>query len=205
MLLFPAYCMSQNDGDMKTFSNFTFYYLDNSSGYQADEMNFEMTDALKGNLKKLVGRPDNYFFMYACNGQEPKISNDLNNLLEGTTLKKYLAKDSKESVYLYDRGAIRENLVEYPVKIKQNVDINIFLSAYAVKRLMKYTDELPTPQLIVNELPIYLGTMDLKVKVNIYMNKEVAEELGEDKIKGFFSFCSDQLGQQKIQPVFTFL
>lgn len=205
LFFIPAVCFGQDDGDMKTYSNFTFFYLDNSSGYQADEMNFEMTDALKVNMKKLVGRPDNYFFMYGCNGQEPKISNDLNNLLEGTMLKKYLAKDSKESNYLYDRSAMRENLVEYPVRIKQNVDINLYLSAYAVKRMMKYTDELPTPPLFINEILVYLHNKELKVKVNIFINKEIADELGEEKIKNYFTFCSDQLGMQKIQPVFSFL
>ena len=168
-------------------------------------MNNEVTEELKTNLGKLVNRPDNYFFLYACNGQEPKISTSLMNLLSGTVLKKYLSKDSKESDYLYDRQQIRDNLVEYPVKIKQNVEINLFLSAYAVKRMMQSIDDLPTPLFIPRELPIYLNGENLKIKMNIFINKEAATELGEEKIKSFFSFCSESLGQQKLEPVFTFL
>lgn len=193
--------------DLKAFNNLTFYYVDNSSGYQADALNLEMTDELKNNLKKLSARPDNYFFFYACNGQEPKISNSLSSLLEGTALKKYLSKESKESEYSFDKQSLRDNLIEYPVKIKQNVEINLFLSAYAIKNAIKNVDLLPTPVFFPRELPIYLNASasDLKIKMNIYLNKEVVNELGEDAIKNFFTFCSEGLNQQKIQPVFMFL
>lgn len=200
-----AFKYAYSQEDIKSFSNITFYYVDNSSGYQADALNLEMTDELKNNLKRLGARPDNYFFFYACNGQEPKISNNLSSLLDGTTLKKYLSKESKESEYSFDKQSLRDNLIEYPVKIKQNVEINLFLSAYAIKNAIKNIDQLPTPVFFPRELPIYLNATDLKLKINIYINKEVAQEIGEDAIRNFFSFCSESLNQQKVQPVITFL
>jgi hypothetical protein len=196
-------CYSQDD--VKIYNNMTFYYLDNSNGYQANEMNYEMTDELKNNLKKLINRPDNYFFLYACNGQEPKMSNNLTNLLEGTTLKKYLAKDSKESDYFFDRQNMRDNLIDYPVKIKQNVEINMYLSAFAIKKIMQNIEDLPTPVLFPHELPVYLNSSELKIKMNIFINKEAATEIGEEKIKNYFTFCLESLNQQKIITVFSFL
>lgn len=194
--------------DIRSFNYLTFYFVDNSDGSNANSLNSEMVEQLRDNLKKLSNRPDNYFYFYGCNGQEQLTSDNLTSFADAPKLKKYLKNPSKESEYFFDKNAIRDHFTDYPIRIKQNIEINIYLSAYALKRMMKEMETLPSPILIPNELPIYLSISNLKeinFKTNIYINKEVKEEIGEDKIKQYLTFCRENLALDKVQTIINYL
>lgn len=196
--------------DLKAYNYLTFYYVDNSDGPDADPLNDNMAQELKDNLSKLSQRPDNYFFFFGCNGEESKIYNNLSAFIASPNLKKYLANASRESDFTYDKTKIREYFSEYPVKIKQNVEINVFLSTFAAQRLMREVEELPTPILFIKELPIYLNSTDpqsVRVRCNIFINKELIETKPEveNRIKSYFDFCIDEIGLSGYQTTIKYL
>lgn len=201
LLLNGRMVFSQDMEEVKSYNYFTFYYLDNSEGYEADFMNAELTNELKNNLNRLAARADNYFLLFACNGDNYKIVNDLKSLT-GTSspfLKKYLSKASNEANYSEDKKAIREHLCEYPVKSKQNVEINYYLSSNALKKMVKNMEELPTPLTFSSELLTYIDGKDLKIRMNIYVDKADLEKMGSEKIKSYFIFCNHLINSSNIQ------
>ena len=207
LLAFNITCSAQ---DIKAYNYFTFYYVDNSDGPDADPLNEEMVQELKDNLTKLSMRPDNYFFFYGCNGEESKKANNLTSFNSSATLKKYLSNASRESDFSYDKKEIREYLTEYPVRIKQTAELNIYLSTYAAQRIAKEIEDLPTPLVFMKELPMYLNSNDLKslkVKLNIYINKEAIDDKAftEEKLKSYFDFCIQQLKLDNYQTEIKFL
>ena len=145
--------------EIKSYNNFTFYYLDNSDSYDSDAMNIELTEELKANLSKLKARTDNYFFLYACNGTNYKTQYSLTALTDkgSSFIRQYLARPSKESEYDFDMQTLRENLTDNPIRIKQNVEINLYLSSGAIKKMIQNTDELPTPIFFSREMLNYLN------------------------------------------------
>jgi hypothetical protein len=175
-------------------TNMTFFFVDNSSGYKADALNQEMIDQLKDKIAKAKTKFDNSFFFYGCDGEEPKSSSNAEKLLGGPTLKSYLNKESIESEYKYDLNMLREYFVESAFKIKQNLEINLFLSANAMKRMFKRPSELPPALVFTRELPIYLNNSSLDVKINLYVNKDLTSEFSEQAIKDYFNFCNNNLG-----------
>ena len=198
--------------DAKEYNRITFYYVDNSDGSDANSLSAELIAQLKDNLKKINSKPGDYFFFYGCNGESQVMSSRVGDFADSPSLKKYLANPSRESEYTYDKNTIREYFSEYPIKVKQRVEINIYLSAYAVKRIPKEIETLPTPLFIANELPIYLNIAnrkDIVFQTNIYINKEVKEELGEAKINAqinsYFNFCKGNLNLDKSQPQIIYL
>lgn len=188
-----------------TYNNMTFFFVDNSSGFEADALNNDMSEELRNTLNRILNRNDNYFFFYGCNGEDHKATTDLKGFLAGTTLKKYLNKDSKESDYKYDRKILRETMAEYPVKIKQNLEVNIYLSYYAIKRMLKSTEELPSVLFFTRELPIYINSKDLNYKINVFINKEAVTQFGEATITNFLNFCNDDLRMKSYQFQLTAL
>ncbi len=199
---------ANNGDDARPFNYLTMYFVDNSDGSNANALNNEMVEQLKENLKKLSNRPDNYFYFYGCNGQEQLTSDNLSNFADAPKLKKYLKSPSKESEYSFDKKAIRDHFTEYPVKIKQNIEINIYLSAYAAKRITKEIETLPSPVFFPNELPIYLNISNLKevnIKIFIFINQEVRDEIGEEKLNKYFNFCNGNLNLEKVQTQIKYL
>ena len=204
------FCLAQKASDMRSYNNVTFYLVDNSDGFEADAMNDDMVQQLKENLIKLSSRPDNYFFFYGCNGEEQLISDNITNFVDLPSFKKYLRNPSKESDFSFDKQAIREHFAEYPIKAKQNIEINIYLSTYGVKRTIKEVESLPTAILFANEFPLFLNPTnihELSVKLNICINKEAKSLSGfdEEKIKSYFTFCTDELKIQKTRTEISFL
>lgn len=209
MLMYACTSFGQpSDDEIKSFGYLTFYYVDNSDGYNADPLNDDMVQELKDNLNKLNNRNDNYFFFYGCNGDENKTSFNLASFNGSPSLKKYLASPSRESDFNFDKQTIRNYFIEYPVKIKQSVEINMYLSTFAAQRLVNKIEDLPTPLVLANELPIYLNTKssnELRIKINVFINKEAKELVGEEKIRSSFSFCNKNLGLEYLQPSIVFL
>jgi hypothetical protein len=198
--------------DVKEYNTIIFYFVDNSDGSNANSLSAELIAQLKENLNKKTTKPDDYFFFYGCNAESQLISSRVGDFADSPALKKYLSNPSRESEYVYDKKVIREHFAEYPIKVKQKVEINIYLSAYAVKRIPKEIETLPTPLFIANELPVYLNIVnrkDIVFQTNIYINKEVKEELGEakinEKINSYFNFCKESLNLDKNQPQIIYL
>jgi len=194
VFLKKAKCQTTN-----SFDKMTYFFVDNSSGYQADALSTEMVDDIKETLKSIALKNDNYFFFYGCNGKEQKASFEIKSLNTGTTLKSYLYKESKESEYSYDLQTLRENISEYPVRIKQTLDIYLYLSAYSIKRMLKSPDELPPALIFTRELPIYISEKDLEVKVKLYISKDTSTQFGEKTITDFFNFCNQDINLKSFQ------
>jgi hypothetical protein len=182
-----------------SFDNMTYFFVDNSSGYQADALSSEMVDDLKVLLNKIALKNDNCFFFYGCNGQEQKTSFELKGFNTGSTLKSYLNKESKESDYTYDLHVLRESMAEYPVKIKQSLEVYLYLSSYALKRMMKRPSELPPALVFTREIPIYISDKDLEIKINLFLSKEIVAEIGEQTIKNYFNFCNQNINLKPMQ------
>jgi hypothetical protein len=184
-----------------SYTYLTMYYVDNSDGAETEALNEGVVSELKESLNNLTKRPDNYFFFYGCDGAESKTSNNLASFINSPALKKYLANPSDEADYVYDKSVLRDYFTENPLLVKQNVEINVFLSAYAVKRMMKSTDDIPPGIFLTNEVKMYVGAIDnknLKVKMRYYINKEIAPVLGEENIRMFLRFCNTELGIQNV-------
>jgi hypothetical protein len=198
---------SQNANDGKAYNNFTFYYLDNSDGYNSDAMSNELTEELRENLTKLKGRTDNYFLLYACNGTNYKTQYSLSALTEkgSNFLRQYFARPSKESEYDFDTQTLREIFTDNAIKIKQNVEINLYLSSGAIKKMTDNMGDLPTPLFFTHEMLSYLGNSNLRVVVNIYTNKKDADTIGAEKLKQYFTFCNAELNINTAQTeLFSF-
>lgn len=194
--------------EVQEYSYFTMYYIDNSDGSETNSLNDEMIQDLKESLNNLTRRPDNYFFFYGSDGQENKTSSNLTSFLTTPTLKKYLGNPSDEAAYSFDKIAIRDYFTENPVTVKQNIEINIYLSAYAVKRMLKEMEDVPASIFLSNELPMYLGVSENKnarIKIKYFLNKETKELFGEETIRSFITFCIPQLELQKITSEINYL
>lgn len=198
---------SQNANDVKAYNNFTFYYLDNSDGYNSDAMSNELTEELRENLTKLKGRTDNYFLLYACNGSNYKTQYSLSALTDkgSNFIRQYFSRPSKESDYDFDTQTLREIFTDNSIKIKQNVEINLYLSSGAVKKMIDNIGDLPTPLFFTREMLTYIGNSNLRVVVNIYTNKKDADTIGADKLKQYFTFCNTELNINTAQTeLFSF-
>lgn len=194
--------------DTQEYSYVTIYFVDNSDGSETNSLNDEMAQDLKESLNNLTRRPDNFFFFYGSDGRENKTSSNLTSFLSTPTLKKYLGNPSDEADYSFDKIAIRDYFTENPVKAKQNIEINIYLSAYAVKRFLKEMEDIPTNIFLANELPLYLmdpENKNTRIKVRYFFNKEVKELFGEDKVRSFVTFCVQQLNLQRTSSEISFL
>lgn len=201
-------CFCQNYSPAKPYTYFSFFYVDNSDGFEADPLNFNMVQLLRDEMNKLNNRSDNFFFFYGCDGDESKTANNLNNFIGSSTMKKYLNNPSRESDYNFDKSSIRNALIDYPVTVKQQIEINIFLSTNAIKQIIAKNEELPTPLYLANELPMYLisdKTKQARLKLNIYINKEAATSVSEAKIRSYFTFCNQFLNNEEITPNISFL
>jgi hypothetical protein len=185
---------AQSDKEVKPYNNFTFYYLDNSVGNNTDPISDDLVTTLKINLNKLKARNDNYFLLYACNGNNYRTAYNLNTLLDekSTFLQTYFSKPSKFSDYDFDKKTLRDNISDNPIKIKQNIELNFYLSANAIKNMTNNIDELPTQLLFPREILIYLNSnQDVRIKINIFTNKTENDAIA--KLKDYFNFCNEEL------------
>ena len=192
LLIVKAY--SQND--IKSHNYVTIYLIDNSEGSSAQALNDEMIIQLKESITRISKRPESYFYCYASNGEEYYNSSNVNTILESSGFKKYLRNPSIESDYSFDKKIIREYFTDNPQRAKQNIEVTIFLSAYATKRMMKEMESLPTPIFLAKEIPLYFTNENLKdmnVKYTYYINKEAKELLGEEQIKRSLNFSNNAL------------
>lgn len=202
-------CEAQGSKDeVQEYSYFTMYYVDNSDGAETNALNDEMVQDLKESLNNLTRRPDNYFFFYGSDGRENKTSSNLTSFLSTPTLKKYLGNPSDEADFSFDKISIRDYFTENPVMVKQNIEINIYLSAYAVKRMLKEMEDVPATVFLSNELPLYLGNSEnknVRIKIRYFLNQEAKTLFGEETIRNFITFCSQYLNHQKIISEINYL
>ena len=211
---------AQSGRDGKVYTNLTFFFVDNSDGYNADALNNEMSGALEDHLNRITSRTDNCFFFYGCNGDNYRTSTNLMNFISSAQYKKYLENPSRESDYEFDKGVIRSYFVENDFRVKQTVELNIYLSTYATKRMLDNSTELALPLVFPAELPLYIarsGQSDYTYKVNVFMNQEVREargqgktpeekiKNGEDRIRNRFAFGQSLLGNTAFQYEIRFL
>ena len=181
-------------------NSMTYFFVDNSSGYKADALNEGMLEELKNNLKRMsLKGSDNYFFFYGTDGEEPKSSSNLNSFLNGSTLKSYLNKESKESDNNFDLKMLRQFITDDKVKIKQKVEVYLFLSNNAIKRMVKMPEELPAALFFTREMPIYLSNNDLETKIFLFANKEIVEDYSEQNLTDFFNFCNKEINLKSVK------
>ncbi|MFN7846390.1 MAG: hypothetical protein ACK5P4_04140 [Bacteroidota bacterium] len=190
-------CLAQRSGE--TYNSMTLFLVDNSSGYKAPSMNEELTEELKSLVGRMSQKSNNYFFFYGANGEEPLNSANAGTLVSGNSLRSYLNKESKESDNLFDLKMLRQFILYDKVVIKQNLEIYLFLSDNAVKRMIKNPDELPSFLLFCKEAQIYLTEKELNTKINFFLNKDVVKEFPEKTLTNFFNFCADDINTEKPQ------
>lgn len=182
---------------LKTFNTFTFFYVDNSEGFDSSPLNSALSNEVgqefSRKLNGVADKPDNYFLLIGCNGETPKQAANAKSLLSSDWLKKYLSRTSKEAEYGSEKQALRESFTTNPVRIKKEVDVYLFLSGYALSQLSKKLEDFPTPLFFPKEMIIYFDNKDVDFNIFLYSNKEAVEKLGESKIKSYFSFCNSEL------------
>lgn len=196
ILFFVQYCLVLNINAQcagGACNSMTYFFVDNSSGYKADALNEEMLEELKSNLKRIALKGDNYFFFYGTDGEEPKNSTNINSFLSGTTLKSYLNKESKDSDNNYDLKMLRQLITDDKPKVKQTVEVYLFLSYNALKKIIKAPEEMPAALFFTREMPIYLSNNNLETKINLFVNKEIIAEFSEKSIIDFFTFCNNEI------------
>lgn len=183
---------------MNTFNTLTFFYVDNSEGYNSDPLNSSMSTELGEEfVKKLNGvadKPDNYFYLMGASGENPKQSNNVKSLLGSDWVKKYVGSTSREADYANERMLLRESFSMNKIKIKKQVDIYLFLSGYSIGQVTRKMEELPTPVFFPKELGIYLNNKEIIFNIYLYTNKEAVEQLTISKIDDYFLFCNSLLG-----------
>lgn len=185
-------CFSQSSKSNIVYNNFTFYYLDNSAGAENETMSDKLNQELDINLGKLKGRTENYFFLYASNGNNYKTEYNLNNILDKKSklLQTYLSRPSLNPDYDFDKKIIRDNLQENPLFIKQRIEINLYLSADAVRQMINNIEALPLPLTLTKEMLLYIDRNDANIKINVYTDKADYKV----DLKDFFRFCNNELG-----------
>lgn len=194
---------------INTFNTLTFFYVDNSEGYNSDPLNSSMNSEVgEEMIKKINGvadKPDNYFYLMGCNGDNPKQSNNAKSLLGSDWVKKYIGNTSRESDYATERMLLRESFTMNKIKIKKQVDVYLFLSGFAVGQLTKKMEELPTPVFFPKEMGIYLNNKDIVFNIYLYTNKEAVDQLTLAKINNYILFCNSTLNQNNYSlEVFQF-
>jgi hypothetical protein len=210
VLILTACCFylmapAQVETDIEPYNTLSFFYIDNSEGSKTEGLNIEMQNKIKERLTETLSKHDNYFLAFTANGDKGKVSANLLTFIDNG-IKKYLQKSSNEPDYSSEKQAIREFFNDYPVRIKQSVELNFFLSANSINYLLNEASSLPTPVLIPQELVLYLNSNQVKMKVNYYSNKEIiTEQLTEEKLKETFEFCSQELKLNRLTYSFTFL
>ncbi len=193
-------CYAQTS-DLKTYNTLTFFYIDNSEGYNSSALNSALNSEVGVEFTKKIGavadKPDNYFMMIGSDGENPKQSTNAKSLRDSEWMRRYLSKTSREAEYGVEKQILRESLTNNPVKIKKEVDVYLFLSGFAMNQLVKKLNEFPTPVFFTKEMNIYLNNKDVNLNIVVYTNKEVVEKLTVNKIKSYFDFCNANLNSKE--------
>jgi hypothetical protein len=198
---------SQEGSKVTTYNTMSFFYVDNSEDSHAASLNSSMASELKEKVSDKQNNKTNYFYFFASDGSKSQRNLSYNpaTLLQ-KALGEYLSRASQDADYDRDKEIVRTSFTEdFPVKIKQSVDVYIFLSSYAVKRMLKEAEQLPFPVTIPKEISLYLNSKDIKLNVYVYVNKEAATEYGINDIRNCFTFCDSKLNLQYIQFEFKAL
>jgi hypothetical protein len=177
---FAFQSFSQDIMKEQKYDQLCLFYVDNSSGYDLPALNNDLKDTLNSLLKEQLNVPNTRFYFFGSNGSGPKQNSSLSDIFESDMLVKYLSRPSVDADYQTDKQSIREQFSYYPVKIKQSLEINYFLSSKAIDRLFDDVNMIPTPLVLQNELLLYLHAgPDIKVRCNIFFNKELVGVDGE--------------------------
>jgi hypothetical protein len=180
LLQFTFESFSQDIMKEQKYDQLCLFYVDNSSGYDLPALNNDLKDTLNSLLKEQLNVPNTRFYFFGSNGSGPKQNSSLSDIFESDMLVKYLSRPSVDADYQTDKQSIREQFSYYPVKIKQSLEINYFLSSKAIDRLFDDVNMIPTPLVLQNELLLYLHAgPDIKVRCNIFFNKELVGVDGE--------------------------
>jgi hypothetical protein len=177
----------------------TFYYLDNSegSGVNAEALNSNLVEQLKEKLEGLKRRTDNYFVLLAANGEQPKQKTEINSTAGSEFLLKYLSRPSKESDPYTERQMMRDLFRDYPIKVKQTIDFNLYLSSQAVKNAVRDPATLPSTLLLPKEIISIMNIEESKIRINVFTNQDVDANAWNKFITNM-EFCSAQLNLPSI-------
>ncbi len=197
IIYFVQLCFCRAQTSPLPFNTLTFFYIDNSEGYNSDplnsSLNAEVGEEFVKKLNGVADKPDNYFYLMGCNGDNPKQSNNAKALLGSDWVKKYLGNTSRESDYATERMLLRETFTLNKIRIKKQVDVYLFLSGFAIGQMIKKIEELPTPVLFTKEMEIYLNNNDVVFNIYLFTNNEAVEQLTAVKLKNYFLFCNGSL------------
>lgn len=169
-----------------TFNYLTLYYVDNSDGYNMDQLNDGQVTHIRESLKTLQRRPDNFFYFYGADGIDAKMSSNLSNLVSAAWLKKYLNNPSRNSENPHNKKALRDYFLNNQVTINQNIEIHIYFSEHSIKKLINDYDSSPLLSFFTGELPYYVNDnpakrKGLRIKMIYYLSTASKQKLGEEE------------------------
>ncbi len=205
--LAAAVCLVSNShvwaqSGLKTFNTLTFFYIDNSEGFDSSPLNapinYEVGQEFAKRLNAVADKADNYFLLLGVNGQDPKQSSNAKSLLGSDWVKKYIARTSHEADYGFEKALLRESFSLNPIRIKKEINVYLYLSGYALSQMQKNTEDMPTPLLFPKEIIAYVDNNNAKINITVVTNKETAEAITPEAIKNKFTFCSIQIEQKNI-------
>lgn len=208
MLTLPFHSASSQDA---TFNYLTLYYVDNSDGYNMDQLNDGQVTHIRESLKTLQRRPDNFFYFYGADGIDAKMSSNLTNLVSAAWLKKYLNNPSRNSENLHNKRALRDYFLNNQVTINQNVEIHIYFSEHSLKKLINDFDSAPLLSFFTGELPYYVNDnpakrKGLRIKMIYYLSTASKQKLGEEQfIRSYIEFFSSALKLDGISTEIIYL
>lgn len=194
-----------------TFNYLTLYYVDNSDGYNMDQLNDGQVTHIRESLKTLQRRPDNFFYFYGADGIDAKMSSNLTSLVSATWLKKYLNNPCKNSENPHNKKALRDYFLNNQVTINQNIEIHVYFSEHSLKKMINDFDNAPLLSFFTGELPYYVNDnpvkrKGLRIKMIYYLSTASKQKLGEEQfIRSYIDFVNNALKLDGISTEIIYL
>ncbi len=201
--------MAQNSEELTTVNTLTIYYLDNSQTSVYPKINTEIAQSLRERVSASVDDKQDFFLAFLSNGQMGKFSSNEKEFLD-RELPEFLDRKTRGSNYDSDKQLFREFFMsQFPVKVKQTVELNFYLSAYAVYNLKNKIGDYPSPISLVSEVPIYLNNDEINIKVNYFITRPPDATMDKDfnvgSITNLLEFYLNQISKHPVRPKVQFL
>lgn len=209
MLFLTAPLMAQNSDELTTMNTLTIYYVDNSQTSVYPKINTEIAQSLRDRVSASIDDKQDFFLAFLSNGQMGKFSSNEKEFLE-RELPEFLDRKTRGSNYESDKQLFREFFMsQFPVKVKQTVEINFYLSAFAVYNLKNKIGDYPSPISLVSEIPVYLNNDEINIKVNYFITRPpdatMDKEFNVGSVTNLLEFYLSQISKHPVRAKVQFL
>ena len=208
-LLLSGAVQAQSDNDLTTVNTLTIYYIDNAQTSVYPKINTEVAQSLRDRINTSIDDKQDFFLAFLSNGQLGKFSSNEKEFLE-RELPEFLDRKTRGANYDSDKQLFREFFQsQFPFKVKQTVEVNFYLSAYAVYNLKNKIVEIPSPISLISEIPMYLNNDDVNIKVNYFITRPADATMDKDfnvgSITNMLEFYANQISKRPVKPRIQFL